>query len=165
MENLLNRGLNFAIMPLKLNITQVLVDFGRFERSMLWQEFWSNKEQQSFKPPIFKKKKTNMPSKHPTPAGLKIFINATKSEILDPQNRNRGRTNIPPDEIEALGELIKLQKEQAWLSWGSGQAETVSLEPCSGKAKSYIFLSWNFKFSFNKHSISLWIIPISTSWD
>ena len=52
MENLLNRGLNFAITPLKLNLTQVLVDFGKFQRRNLWQEFWSNKEKQVFKPPI-----------------------------------------------------------------------------------------------------------------
>ena len=31
MEKVLNRGLNFAIMPLKLNLTQVLVDYKRFE--------------------------------------------------------------------------------------------------------------------------------------
>ena len=36
MGNLLNRGLNFGITPLKLNLTQVLVDFKRFERTMLW---------------------------------------------------------------------------------------------------------------------------------
>ena len=42
MEKVLNRGLNFSIQPLKLNMTQVLVDFSRFERSMLWQNFWAN---------------------------------------------------------------------------------------------------------------------------
>ena len=40
MNKLLNRGLNFAILPLKLDITQVLVDFKRFERSTIWHEFW-----------------------------------------------------------------------------------------------------------------------------
>ena len=84
METLLNRGLNFAITPLKLNITQVLVDFRKFERTMLWQEFWSNKEKIQLKPQIFKQNKTNLPTKHPTPPGLKMFLNAAKSEIMDP---------------------------------------------------------------------------------
>ena len=87
MEELLNRGLNFSIMPLKLNMTQVLVDFQKFERSMLW----SNLPKQEYKPPIFKVIKTNLPTKHPTPAGLKVFLNAVKSEIEDPGNRNKSR--------------------------------------------------------------------------
>ena len=40
MDNLLNRGLNFAILPLKMDLTQVLVDFKRFERTMVWREFF-----------------------------------------------------------------------------------------------------------------------------
>ena len=119
MEKLLNRGLNFAITPLNLNLTQVLVDFKRFERTMLWQEFWSDKPKTEYKPPIFKKKKTNMPTKHPTPLGLKIFLNATKSEISDPENRNKIRPNLPPDEIKALGELIKLQRDRV-----------ITIKPC-----------------------------------
>ena len=59
MQKVLNRGLNFAILPLKLDLTQVLVDFKRFERTMIWQEFWFGKTQESeeYKPPIFKEKK------------------------------------------------------------------------------------------------------------
>ena len=34
MEKVLNRGLNFAILPLKLNMTQVLADFNKFERNL-----------------------------------------------------------------------------------------------------------------------------------
>ena len=36
MENFLNRGLNFSITPINLNLTKVLVDYARFERTMLW---------------------------------------------------------------------------------------------------------------------------------
>ena len=36
MESVLNRGLNFCILPLNLDITQVLVEFSRFERTMRW---------------------------------------------------------------------------------------------------------------------------------
>ena len=39
MEELLNMGLNFAILPLNLDITQVLVDFKKYERSLVWKEF------------------------------------------------------------------------------------------------------------------------------
>ena len=39
MERLLNRGFNFSILPKKLYITQVEVDFKRLERSLKWQEF------------------------------------------------------------------------------------------------------------------------------
>ena len=77
MEKVLNRGLNFAIMPLKLNLTQVLVYYKRFERSVIWHEFWFGKDKVEFEPPIFKKNKTNLPSKHPTPQGVKVFLSAS----------------------------------------------------------------------------------------
>lgn len=40
MIKVLNRGLKFAITPLKLDITQILTDFRRFERTMVWKAFW-----------------------------------------------------------------------------------------------------------------------------
>ena len=62
MDKVLNRGLNFSILPLKLDTTQVFVDFKKFERSVIWHEFWHGSEQQednnrkylflSFKKPI-----------------------------------------------------------------------------------------------------------------
>ena len=44
MLSLLNRALNPAISPLKLDITQVLVNFNRFSRAMIWQEYWYGRE-------------------------------------------------------------------------------------------------------------------------
>ena len=35
-----------------------------------------------------------------------------KSEIIDPKNRNKVNCNLPPDEMVALKELIRLQKER-----------------------------------------------------
>ena len=35
MEKVLNRGLKFCIQPLKLDLTQILVDYQRFERTMI----------------------------------------------------------------------------------------------------------------------------------
>ena len=64
MQEVLNLGLNFTIMPKKLDITQVLSDFKRFERNMLWKEFFYGKENNDqYKPPLFKSKKTNLPKK------------------------------------------------------------------------------------------------------
>ena len=47
MDKLLNRGLNFSILPLKLDITQILVDYRKFERSVIWHEFWFARETQN----------------------------------------------------------------------------------------------------------------------
>ena len=44
MDKLINRGLNFTILPFKLDITEVLVDFKRFARSTIWHKFWYGKE-------------------------------------------------------------------------------------------------------------------------
>ena len=113
MESLLNLGLNYSVLPNKLDLTQVLVDFRRFERSALWQEFWHNHEKKSeYKPSIFKAKKYNIPKNHKTPTGLKTFLNSVKSEILDPRNRTCAECNLTPGQINALKELIKLQRER-----------------------------------------------------
>ena len=78
MTKLLNRGLNYAVLPLKLDITEVLTDFRRFERRVIWKEFWFNKETTVEKAlPIFKQKKTNMPKDHQTPKALKVLLNDT----------------------------------------------------------------------------------------
>ena len=39
MKKLLNRALNFAVLPIKLDITEVIVDFNRFARAAIWQEY------------------------------------------------------------------------------------------------------------------------------
>ena len=113
MKSLLNRALNFSILPLKLDITQVLVDFNRFSRAVIWHEYWYGKDtDEAYKKQIFKSKKSNLPKNYSSPAGLKTFLGAIRSEIMDPKNRNSKECNIPPDEIVALQELIKLQKER-----------------------------------------------------
>ena len=76
MEKLLNRGFKFAILPLKLDLTQVLVDYKRFERSMIWHEFWFGTPQgeNTYKPPLFKSKKNNLPKNHRSPHGLCVCV-------------------------------------------------------------------------------------------
>ena len=81
MEKVLNRGLNFSILPLKMDLTQVLVDFKKFERSMTWHEFWYGREERKeYEKPIFKTNKRNMPKNYTSPKELQIFINSIKSE-------------------------------------------------------------------------------------
>ena len=113
METLLNRGLSFTVLPLKLDLTEVLVDFKRFERSAIWHEFMYGKEKDdNYEAPIFKQHKTNLPKNYTTPKELKTFLGAIKSEILDPRNRNNVKCNLPVKEIAALKELIRLQRER-----------------------------------------------------
>ena len=116
MERLLNRGLNFSILPKKLDLTQVLTDYKRFERSAIWHEFWygrvKDEDEEERKEPIFPTHKTNMPKNYTVPEGLKVFLNSVKSEITDPKNRNKEECNLPVDEINALKQLIQLQKDR-----------------------------------------------------
>jgi len=113
MTKLLNRGLNFAVLPMKLDITQVLVDFRDFERRVLWKEFWHGTEsEKEEKEKIFKEEKTNRPRDHATPEGLKTFLSSIKSELMDPRNRNKEKCNLPVEELNALKELVKLEVEQ-----------------------------------------------------
>ena len=80
MESLLNRGLNFSILPLKLDLTQVLVDYKRFKRSVIWHKFWHGHDKENeYKPPIFRTEKTNIPKNYATPDALKTFLGSVKS--------------------------------------------------------------------------------------
>ena len=113
MEKVLNRGLKFAILPLQLDIIQVLTEFKYFERTLMWKEFWFGRDaEESHTEPIFKQKKNNFPKNHKAPQGLKDFVSAVKSDIMDPKNRNKVQSNLPDDEKEALKILIKLQKDR-----------------------------------------------------
>ena len=112
MQSLLNRALNFAVLPLKLDITEMLVDFNRFARAAFWQEYWYRRDiNEPYAKPIFKSHKINLPKNHKTHNGLKTYLGAIKSEIMDHQNRNKVKSNLPEEEIEALSEFIKLQKD------------------------------------------------------
>ena len=113
MENLLNRGLNFTILSPKLDITQTLVEFKQFERSAIWHEFWFDRQpEEQYEQPLFKTQKSNLPKNYTVPQGLKTFLGAIKSEIMDHRNRNNIPCNIPPEEIAALKDLIKLQRDR-----------------------------------------------------
>ena len=94
MKALLNRALNFALLPLKLDITQVLVDFNRFARAAIWQAYWFGKENEdSYKKPSLKSHKNSLPKNYSTPIGLKTMLSSIRSEIMDPRNRNQEKPN------------------------------------------------------------------------
>ena len=113
MESILNKGFNFAILPLSLDITQILVDFKRFERSIVWQEYFYGKESDNErKEKIFRVQKNNLPKNYHTPDDLKNYLNSVKSDITDPQQRNKVKSNIPANETKALKDLIQLQKDR-----------------------------------------------------
>ena len=92
MDTVLNRGLKFAIQPLKLDITQVLTDFTRFEQNMVWKEFWFGKESEdTYAPPIFKRKKSTIFLETIEPQrAFQNFLAAVKSDIVDPKKQKTG---------------------------------------------------------------------------
>jgi hypothetical protein len=108
MEKVLNRGLNFCVTPPALNLTDILVDYKKFERKMKWKEFFHDQESnEEYIPPIFKKEKTNMPKS--SSSELTAFIAGVKGELLGTK-ANRIHPNISQGEKDALKELIRLQK-------------------------------------------------------
>jgi hypothetical protein len=112
MSKILNRGLNFYVTPPNLNVTEMLVDYRKFERKMKWKEFFSDKDKENDDqekiPEVFPKEKSNLPPKGGSP--LNNFLIGVKSELTGTQ-LNKVRPNIPKDETEALNSLKKLQKE------------------------------------------------------
>ena len=112
MLSLLNRGFNFSILPEKLDMTQVNVDFKRYERAAIWTEFWFGQDKETHDEPIFRQEKTNLPKNYSVPEGLRTFLNSVRSEIQDPRNRNSEKSNLPHEEEQALRELRKLQKDK-----------------------------------------------------
>ena len=104
MEALFNKGLNYAVTPEKLDITQVLVEHKYFERTLVWIDLFFDKEpDEERKPEIFRKKKHNFPKNYRSPDALQTFISATRAEIQDPENRNKNVCpNLPKDVMLAL---------------------------------------------------------------
>ena len=49
---------------------------------------------------------------HGTPEDLKVYLSSVKSELSDPRNRNKEVCNLPVNEINALKQLIQLQKDR-----------------------------------------------------
>ena len=96
-----------------MDTTQVLTDLKQFEWPKNWTEFHHGEEKQDgdYDQP-FKKNKTNLPQNYTVPDDLKIYLNAIRSEVSDPRNRTFEECNLPHDELAALKELARLQKDK-----------------------------------------------------
>ena len=46
------------------------------------------------------------------PNGLRTYVSGVRSEIIDPKNRNKVKSNLTSKEQQALKDLVKLQKVQ-----------------------------------------------------
>merc|ERR1712219_57457 len=57
------------MLPQKLDVSQLLSDYNRFERSVIWKEFWETHESEDRKISIFNIKKENLPRKQKVPEG------------------------------------------------------------------------------------------------
>ena len=96
-----------------MDFTQVSTDYKKFERRVIWHEYnYRKTDQNEREKPVIRVEKTNMPKNKVVPEGLIVFLNAVKSEIFDPRNRNKESCNIPVAEVNALKELIQLQKKE-----------------------------------------------------
>ena len=93
-------------------MTQVFVNYKRFEKSAIWREFHHGRPKEDTESQIFRTHKTNLPKNYSVPEGLKLFFSSVKSELIDPRNRNYAQFNLPQEELQALKELQQLQKER-----------------------------------------------------
>ena len=114
MKKILNRGLNFCVTPLTLNVTNVLVDYRKYERSVKWVEFFADKDtednsdkENTWKKDIFPKEKSNLPPN--SSIAVKTFLSSVKSEITG-SIYNKSKSNISKEESDALAQLVKLQR-------------------------------------------------------
>ena len=61
---------------------------------------------------LTKRKKSNLPNNYKMPNGLRTYVSGVRSEIIDPKNRNKVKSNLTSKEQQALKDLVKLQKVQ-----------------------------------------------------
>ena len=102
MHQVLNKGLNYSVLPSKVDNTLILAEHKKFERTILWRQFWADRDStQNSTIPIFNLNKTNFPNLKPAES-LTMFLGSIKSDIMNPQNRNRVQPNLSNLEQEAL---------------------------------------------------------------
>ena len=113
MESLLNKGLDFAPTPGKVDLTQLEVDLRYFERNLYWTDVLDGEKDENYKQSIFRERKTNMPTKYNPPDALRNFVSGLKTDLRDPESRNKNiKSNLSPSEKAALSELQTLQKNR-----------------------------------------------------
>ena len=89
------------------------MDLKYFERNLFWTDVFDGEKDENFKPNLFRERKTNFSRRYNPPDGLKTFISSVKSDLRDPDLRNRNlELNLTSAEKEAESELILLQKNR-----------------------------------------------------
>ena len=86
MISLLNKGLNFSVLPDKIDNTQILTEHERFEWTMFWKSFWIEKNnpiRDNEKVHIFRSKKNNFPRNFKPSDSLRTFLGSIKYDIID----------------------------------------------------------------------------------
>ena len=152
MISLLNRGLNFCVKPLGVDLSKLLTDFKKFERKMLWKEFFSGEEQNDYQPPLFKTEKTNLPKQKP-PKGLDKFLHSVESKLFDKSRWNRqhlnpNNSNISQSEQDALKQLAQLQRDRL-----------IVIKPCDKGAGIIVLDYEDYEASCLDHLNSLQTLP------
>ena len=120
MESLLNKGLNYAIVPKNVNTTQIVAGFERMGRTMNWMDK-INKESSvegeldrstsdNFIKVPWKPTSIKQPEGTPT-TDLTTFLNGSLSCILGSDLKKTHR-NLPENERDAMDKLVKLQKNR-----------------------------------------------------
>ena len=122
MESLLNKGLNYAIVPKTINTTQIIAGFERMGRTMNWmdkinKEKESNEEREldlsltdNFIKVPWKPTNIRQPQGTPT-ADLTTFLNGSLSCVLGSDLKKTHR-NLPVNERAAMDKLVSLQKSR-----------------------------------------------------
>ena len=84
MHHVLNKGLNYSVLPSKVDNTLLLAEHKKFERTILWRQFWADRDStQNNTIPIFNLNKTNFPNLKPAES-LTMFLGSIKSDIMNP---------------------------------------------------------------------------------
>ena len=119
MKSLLDKGLSFAIMPQKINTTDIHAGFENLGRNMKWTEVLTKTDVQDNDSAIeepskprgpWNKTKTSLPKNAPSEE-LNTFLNGSKACVLG-SDLNKVRSNLPENEKRAMHELIELQKSR-----------------------------------------------------
>ena len=118
MKSFCQLGLNFAMVPKKVNTTAIQAGFEKMSRTMKWTEYFYDQKDtnfqqdpsSSFKALPWKPVRTNLPDSAPSP-DLKTFVNGSLACVLG-SDLNKTHTNISPGQARARDQLIQWQKDR-----------------------------------------------------
>ena len=125
MISLLNRGPSFVPTTKNVNISQIQAELDRYERSMLWSEYYFERkedeeivtklknegDQPICETKVFQPIKTNLP-KSSAPNSLNVYLGAVRSDILGSCRKpSKVHDNLSSAEQQAMKELAIAQAD------------------------------------------------------